>query len=269
MIDQYFYVKCEKRINRGRKKLAEYLADVDEDKVKFWMAEQVELVGGKLIYDIVDENLKSGVIELSLLEETCNLYGWRMKFFRSNLPVGKGSWFTDTYSQDLVHFQVANNFDQVVRIVCSKLREGKSFPTGLFLESDNDIPAREARNRMDSLRSLFHAKGHHFWREYWLNEEVLEGLYLHFSDVVKVIIEHYSKAPRRLEEITMTFARKLGVSLDQMTRPVLCNNKVGFYALEDDMPEHLTEEGQELYKRTQTLFIKIRNNPTLLPPPRR
>ena len=269
MVKDYFFVECGERISSGKKILAEYLADVDEEKVESFVAEQVELVGGKPVFDIIDRNLKTGDIELSLLQELCDLYGWRRKFFDDNLPVLKGSWFTDSFCRDVIVFQVTNNFDQMLRIACSNMRKENSFPSGIFLAGANDSMAvRKLRYRIDNLEVLYNAKGHFFWRNYYLTEMFLPGSYLHFSDVARIIIEHHSKAPRRLEELAMTRARRSGVSRDQMTRAVVANDRVGFYTPEDDVPAHLTDEGRDLYELLKTMFFKIKEtvDPSLASP---
>ena len=260
MVKDYFFVRRNERISRGKKMLAEYLKNVDMDKVESLVAEQVKLVGGKTTYDIIDKNLKTGDIELSLLQELCNLYGWRRRFFNDNLPVLKGSWFTDSFCQDVVVFQVTNNFDQILKIACSNMRKENSFPTGIFLPGASDsLNSWKSRYRIDSLEVLFNSKENFFWHNYWLTEMFLPGSYLHFSDVARVIIEHHSKTPRRLEELAMARARRSGVSPDQMSRQVLANDRVGFNFPEDPTPEHLTDEGQDLYEKLKTMFFKIKN----------
>ena len=259
MLEDYFFVECEERIRRGQKTVQDYLAHVDEEKVERLVAEQVDLVGGRVIYDTIDRNLKTGAVQLSLLRELCLLYRWRRKFFDDNLPVLKGSWFTDSFCRDVIVFQVTNNFDQIVRVVCSNVRNEEPFPTGLFLSSDCDVTSRQARYRIDNLEVLYHSKGHQVWKKYFLTDLFLPGSYLLFSDLARVIVEHYARTPPRLEELAMTRVRRTGVALDQMTRPLLDNDRLGFLTPEDDVPEHLTEEGRDLFELLKTLFKKIRN----------
>ena len=52
MVKDYFFVRRNERISRGKKMLAEYLKNVDMDKVASLVAEQVKLVGGKTTYDV-------------------------------------------------------------------------------------------------------------------------------------------------------------------------------------------------------------------------
>ena len=54
MLKDYFFVRLRRneRISRGKKMLAEYLKNVDMDKVASLVAEQVKLVGGKTTYDV-------------------------------------------------------------------------------------------------------------------------------------------------------------------------------------------------------------------------
>ena len=69
MLEDYFFVECKERISRGQKTLQDYLAHVDEDRVEGLVAEQVDLVGGRVIYDTIDSNLKTGAVQLSLLRD--------------------------------------------------------------------------------------------------------------------------------------------------------------------------------------------------------
>ena len=133
MLEEYTFVKNASRIKKGKEILAEHLKNVDNSKVADLVAEQTELVGGSTLYERVDNNLKRGVIELSLLRELCDLYKWRRKFFDENFPVLKGSWFTDSFCRDVITFQITENFNQILNIACSNLRMEKSFPKGLFL----------------------------------------------------------------------------------------------------------------------------------------
>lgn len=97
-MSDYTFVTDDQRMADGKKLLEEYLADVDQEKKAKVMKEQVDVVGGHInVYQIVDENLRNGLIEFSLLKESCDLYRWRRNYFDENLPVLKGSWFTNSW----------------------------------------------------------------------------------------------------------------------------------------------------------------------------
>ena len=119
-------------------------------------SKQVLIVGGsKITFQRVDQNLKSCLIEYSLLKELADLYEWRRNFFDEHLPVLKGSWFTSSYCRDAITYNVLKNFDQILKIVSSrKLLEG-SFPRGIILQSDED-KTRFERYRIDNFEFLYH-----------------------------------------------------------------------------------------------------------------
>ena len=77
MLEEYTFVKDISRIQKGKEKVSEHLENVNLAKVADLVTEQVDIVGGAAMYDRVDDNLKRGVIELSLIREMCDLYKWR------------------------------------------------------------------------------------------------------------------------------------------------------------------------------------------------
>lgn len=267
MLEEYTFVTSVSRIKKGKETLAEHLKNVDHAKVADLIAEQTELVGGPALYERVDNNLKQGVIELSLLRELCDLYKWRRKFFDENFPVLKGSWFTDSFCRDVITFQITENFNQILNIACSNLRIGKSFPVGLFFTTDGDLRKRESRYRIDNLEVLYHVTDKHFWSFYFLTEKFLPGSYLHFTDVAKILSEHYSKSPGRLEEIAMKKCKSQGTLTKDMTPQVLRNDRLGFLFPDDDIPDNLADDGKELFVMLKHMFEKIRSTEDPCPPP--
>ena len=115
-----------------------------------------------------------------------------------------------------------------MRIACSNLETEKTFPTGLFFTTDGDMRKRELRYRIDNLEILYHSREKYFWSFYYLTDKFLPGSYLHFADIAKILAEHYSKSPRRLEEIAMKTCKRHGVSLSGMTPSVIRNDTFGF-----------------------------------------
>ena len=115
-----------------------------------------------------------------------------------------------------------------MRIACSNLETEKTFPTGLFFTTDGDMRKRELRYRIDNLEILYHSREKYFWSFYYLTDKFLPGSYLHFADIAKILTEHYSKSPRRLEEIAMKTCKRHGVSSSGMTPSVIRNDTFGF-----------------------------------------
>ena len=267
MLEEYTFVTCTSRIERGKENVAEYLQNVNHVQVADLIAEQIEIVGGPTLYERVDNNLKRGVIELSLLRELCDLYKWRRKFFDENFPVLKGSWFTDSFCRDVITFQITENFNQILNMACSNLRKGRRFPKGLFFTTDGDLRKRESRYRIDNLEVLYHVTDKYFWSFYFLTEKFLPGSYLHFMDVAKILSEHYSKSPERLEEIAMKKCKIQGISTQNMTPQVLKNDRLGFLFPDDKVPDNLADDGKELFVLLKNTFEKIRSTEDPCPPP--
>ena len=156
ILDDYIFVTCSEKIAEGQRKVEELLSDVDQDKVQKLIEEQVAVVGGsKITFERVDKNLKSCVIEYSLLKELSDLYEWRRNFFDEHLPVLRGSWFTTSYCRDAITYNVIKNFEQILEIVCSRKLEEGSFPKGIILKSDQD-QTRFERYRIDNFEFLYH-----------------------------------------------------------------------------------------------------------------
>ena len=155
-LEDYIFITCPKKIAEGRRKLDELLSDVDQEKVQKLIEEQVLIVGGsKITFQRVDQNLKSCLIEYSLLKELADLYEWRRNFFDEHLPVLKGSWFTSSYCRDAITYNVLKNFDQILKIVSSRKLLEESFPRGIILQSDED-KTRFERYRIDNFEFLYH-----------------------------------------------------------------------------------------------------------------
>ena len=260
VLEDYTFVTCVERIDRGKRKVSEYLSDVDEGKFDKYMNEQIEVVGGEIVYQNINNCLKQGIVELSLLKELCDLYKWRRRFFDEHLPVLKGSWFTDSFCRDVITFQIAENFDQVLQIASSRQKLEGTFATGLFLTSDGIQSRRLARYRIDNLEILYHLKDKTVWSYYFLSEKFLPGCHLLFSDVAKIISDHWSKSPKRLEELSMMSMKKLKFSSDkrELAEHLIFNDKYGFYLPEDEVPSHLMKEGTELFTQLISVYEKIR-----------
>ena len=256
--EDYTFVCCKKRIDEGYEKLLKYISDVNEDEVETYVSEEIKVCGNRNIFVIVDKNLREGVIEFSLLKELCALYKWRRKFFDEHLPVLKGSWFTNSFCRDVITFQITRNFDQILRIASSRLLPSGKYPEGIFLESDGDI-SRNLRFRIDNLEILYHLKEVTLWKYYFLTEKFLPGSHLMYSDVAKIIFEHYLKSPRKLEELASICAKRNNISFSDCSRNVVTNERVGFYFPLDNIDGVLSNEGVELFSLLNEISSKIRN----------
>ena len=259
----YTFVTCKERIEDGEKKKNELVSNVDGDAVDKLIEKQIDIVGGnRILFDRIDQQFKSGSIELCLLREYCDLYFWRRDFFDNNLPVLKGAWFTDSFCLDVITYQVTHNFDQILDIVCA-IKNKTYKPTGLFFGSDVDN-TRVARYRIDHIQVLFHLREKVLWSGYFLTDKFLPGAHLRFGDVAHIIMEHHRLGTKKLEEIAMELVVRNNISLNCASRVVLENAANGFYDPNSDIPDNLTDDGKELFVQLKSVYtiMKSGSNPT-------
>ena len=260
---EYTFVTCEDRIKEGKDRKKELLRDVDKPAVGKLLEEQINAVGGsKVVFERLENNFKSGVVDLCLMREYCDLYHWRRTFFDANLPVLKESWFTNSFCRDVITYQITHNFDQILEICCSNNFKTKHpIPSGLFFDSDGTT-TRSARYRLDNMQILFHLKEKVLWTGYFLTEKFLPGANLRFGDIAHIIFEHHRLGTKRLEEIAMktVLENDLPIDQDSVSRAVKENATNGFYDPDSDIPENLTKDGKELFEQLKAVYNKIKSS---------
>ena len=258
--EDYVFVTCPERISEGQRKTEELLSDVDQEKLDKFIDDQVALVGSRLIFSRIDNNMKTGVIEYSLLKELSDLYLWRRQFFDENLPVLRGSWFTDSYCRDVITFQVIKNFDFVLKLVCSRKLNAGEFPRGIFLKSDQD-KTRIERYRIDNIEFLYHhldLRKKILWTGYFLSRNFIPGSYLRYNDIATILMEKHSKGPQNLQQLALRVIKRSQFNLDEAPiKKVLLNDTVGFYNI-GEMPPNLTDDGSELFLKLNEVFNELR-----------
>ena len=258
MVKDYIFVTCEKRINEGIARKKEFLKHVDQDAVKELNKAQVEVVGGnETIFKVLDKNVKSGVIEVSLLREFCDLYRWRRNFFDDRLPVLKGAWFTDNFCRDVIIHQITKNFDEIVNLVCSKVLKAGEHPTDLFFSCDSSVESCARSRRMDNVQILFHLKESILWRGYFLTDKFLPGAYLRFGDIAHILVEHYRVGVKKLEEIALKSAFSNEIDLSCVPNIVKKNSRISLYYLDGEIPDNLSEEGKSLFDQLLNVFKNV------------
>ena len=257
--EDYVFVTCPERISEGQRKTEELLSDVDQEKLDKFIDDQVALVGSRLIFSRIDNNMKTGVIEYSLLKELSDLYLWRRQFFDENLPVLRGSWFTDSYCRDVITFQVIKNFDFVLKLVCSRKLNAGEFPRGIFLKSDQD-KTRIERYRIDNIEFLYHhldLRKKILWTGYFLSRNFIPGSYLRYNDIATILMEKHSKGPQNLQQLALRVIKRSQFNLDEAPiKKVLLNDTVGFYNI-GEMPPNLTDDGSELFLKLNEVFNEL------------
>lgn len=218
--------------------------------------EQVAVVGSQLILSRVEKNMKSGVIEYSLLKELSDLYLWRRQFFDEHLPVLRGSWFTDSYCRDVITFQVIKNFEFVLKLVCSRKLKNGDFPKGIFLQSD-EFETRIERYRIDNIEFLYHLGKKILWTGYFLSKNFIPGSYLRFNDIATILMEKHSKGPQKLQQLALRVIKRSNFNQDEVPiKKVFLNDTLGFYSI-GEMPPNLTNDGRELFLKLNEVFSDL------------
>ena len=256
--EDYVFVTCSERITDGRRKIEDLISDVDQEKFDQLIADQVAVVGTETIFSRIDNNMKTGVIEYSLLKELSDLYLWRRQFFDEHLPVLRGSWFTDSYCRDVITFQVIKNFDFVLRLVCSRKLKAGEFPRGIFLKSDQH-ETRIERYRIDNIEFLYHhldLKKKILWTGYFLSRNFIPGSYLRYNDIATILMEKHSKGPQNLQQLALRVIKRSNQDELPMKK-VLLNDTLGFYNI-GEMPPNLTNDGRELFLKLNEVFHELR-----------
>lgn len=283
---KHFYVTRKKRIKRGREYLRRCLAAVNKEEKAKVMQEQIDVVGGsRKVYELVDGNLKKGLIECSLWKETFDLYQWRKLYFWENLPSHE-LWFSNTGEVDTTAYQITKNFDQVVDVCCSDRKvfydsrwSRRVWPDlAIYLGvSSAELEVENFRKR----RRIFNLHQVIIWSTIWSTNASATSMYfelsrtgpplgqyfhqwqdsyLRYGDLVRILFDKYGDSPRRLEELAMKTVKKDGrIALENLSRSVQENDDFGFFrpeTHEDDM-EKLSKHGQSLLGRLKVMFQEI------------
>ena len=87
-------------------------------------------------------------------------------------------------------------------------------------------------------------------------KENYDRVNLTFSDVAHIVVEIYQKGPKKLEEIAIKTILKNRTPTD--TLPVVLQEKIvnGMYAVNDDTPCNITDEGKVVFAKIRKVFSK-------------
>ena len=226
------------------------------------MKEQFDVVGCPNLYKIVDENLKRGLIEFSLLKESLDLHQWRKRYVRQNMLL---LTLADENPETL-------KFEHVVDI-CSSSTLGRWLGKGGLHKSEqqNSTVSKDEskrRVRMDRLQELFRCGPKSdvawLWKHHFLTPEYLADSNLSYGDVARILFQHYGNSPFKLEELAMRTVKKEGrIALESIyNEPVKMNDKDGFFILanyESDLKK-FSEVGQEHLEQLKKVYDEMRHN---------
>jgi len=212
----------------------------DETKVADIIAAQVKLLGSVQIYEKLDKNLRELKFDPYFAEEQFELYAWREDFFYRNFP--NDSWFTngneDNHEMHTIPYQITQKFEQVVGLSCSILNIDGS----VYFDNNDEISAKA--------RAMYDESS---WRyeDSFLDKGYLEQQSLRFSDAAHALVTVFQSSPLRLEHLAMKKVLEYGLPLTDLPRELESKSISGMYTLEDDVPDCLDEEGQDVYQMLQ------------------
>eukprot|EP00092_Neocalanus_flemingeri_P038672 GFUD01042105.1.p1 GENE.GFUD01042105.1~~GFUD01042105.1.p1 ORF type:complete len:299 (+),score=96.71 GFUD01042105.1:107-898(+) len=138
----------------------ESLEQVDKEKVESWRREQQKLLGGELeVYQKVDNSLRKLKVDQTVEKEQKLLFSWREKFFREHFKTHYHNdkftnWIThgndDAHSLDTVDYQVACNFEEVLKLAATErnldlFNDRKGLCEERFYFKSDEIKSAQAR----------------------------------------------------------------------------------------------------------------------------
>ena len=227
--------------------LAKWMQRVKRNKMVKIVKEQIDVVGGcPKVYKIVDENLRNSLIEFSLLKESLDLHRWRKHFVRQRMSRVR------TYGEN----PETMRFERFVEFCYSYV----------FIKRQSSIVSRDEskrRVRMDRLQELFRCGPKSdvawLWKHHFLTPEYLTDSNLSYSDVARILFEHYKNSPFKLEELAMKTAKK---ERSILSEPVKRNDKNGFFrpeTYETDL-KAFSKVGQAHLQQLKKTYDEMRQN---------
>jgi len=255
------------------------LSKMDNHEVEKVVLEQIGFLDGDTwLYNRINRNMKSGKFDPFFLREYCQLFAWRESFFDRHFP--GDSWFTvegdnSQYGDDEDYFawddpftrfitipvQLTRHFDTVIALATAKVEPELDWLKMQVYFANDEILGNEAESKykLETMVSDLNEP------DFVIPEGSLVGhslrdhydqVNLTFSDVAHIVVEIYQKGPKKLEEIAIKSIIKNRTPTDNL--PVVLQDKVvnGMYAINDDTPENITDEGKVVFKKIRKVFSK-------------
>jgi len=225
------------------------------------------------------QEVENGKFDPFFIREHCQLYSWRESFFDRHFP--GDSWFTaeidtDQYEDDnedyfswddpytrfiTIPVQLTQHFDSVIALCTAKIDPELDWLKFQVYFSNDEVLGNEAESKykLETMLSdlnepdLIVPEGSlvgHSLKEHY------DQVNLTFSDVAHIVVEIYQKGPKKLEEITIKTILKNRTQTDFL--PVALQKKIvtGMYAINDDTPDNITDEGKVMFAKMRKVFGK-------------
>jgi len=271
----------QKCVDFGLKTNSFLLNRMDKGEVERAVLEQIDILGGNAwLYNRVNRNMKNGVFDPFFLEEHCKVYAWRERFFDSHFH--GDSWFTvetdldgdyyeDYFSWDdpfarfiTIPVQITRHFDTVTALATAKVEpELKWLKSKVYFEND-EILSNEAESKY-KLETMMADLNEEFVAESFSQSDKhplkyhYDEINLTFCHVAHIVTEAYRKGPKKLEELAIKTVLKEGISVDRL--PVTLQKKIvnGMYAISDNTPDNITDEGKIVFEKLRKVFMMNSN----------
>jgi len=186
----------------------------DEVEIEKMVDEQVQLLNGNRdLYNIIDDNMMNGDLDIFFIKEHSTIFAWREEFFNQNFP--NGSWFTVDFTNDsfpfdpedeylryiTIPYQITRYFDRVMALASVKVGEELSWlKQQTYFENNEHLSSvAESKYKWNVLVSDLSNHTIDDLEKLTLCEEVDVG----FSEVSHIIAEVYKNGPKKLEEIAL------------------------------------------------------------------
>ena len=183
--------KGRKLIEKAELFNTEIVQAADPAKISAAVSQQISLLGSRRLYERIKNNLKIAKFEAHFAKEQCDLFSWRLEYFKNQFP--EEIWFTDYL--DTIPFQVTENFDSVVALASSP----RPTNSGRIYFANDQEKSYRAWWLYDRIFWEVNGEGI-LWNE---ENYIMEELGLSYSDVLHMIVAVFQSQPLKMEFLAM------------------------------------------------------------------
>ena len=242
--------KGRKLIEKAELFNTEIVQAADPAKISAAVSQQISLLGSRRLYERINYNLKMAEFEAHFAKEQCDLFSWRLEYFKNQFP--EEIWFTDgsddSHDLDTIPFQVTENFDSVVALASSP----RPTNSGRIYFANDEEKSNRARWLYD--RSFWEVNGEGIlWNE---ENYIMEELGLSYSDVLHMIVAVFQSQPLKMEFLAMkkVLELELEVKPSDIPRELQVKAEKGFFSRSDQILPFINEEGRKLLEILENDF---------------
>jgi len=264
--DESYAGRCARFGCTARSFLLKYQIEEDIEKM---VNEQVKLLNGNRdLYNMIDNDMINGDLDVFFIKEYNAIYAWREEFFYQHFP--NGSWFTVDFANDSIPFdpedeylrfitipyQITRYFDRVMALASVKVSAELSWlKQQIYLENNEYLSNKaESKYKWEALVNDLSNVDDKF-KKLAICEEVNVG----FSEVSHIIAEVYKTGPNKLEEMALKailvyFITREDSPLSHVPFGIQMKFIHGMYAINNDAPDNISSEGKEMFETMKRVF---------------